>query len=77
MADLKDTPPQLPKAWVRDLDGTLVRAGSVTSQTYAARVWRLPTQFLMDDPPDWLPGVWPWIVWGALAALVLRLLTRK
>lgn len=65
-----------PQAWVRDSDGSLVRSGAVYAQSYGARLWRLPTQFLMSDPPNWLPPVWPWIVWGALALLVVRLFRR-
>ena len=68
--------PVMPKAWVRDSDRSLVRVGQVSDGSYSARLWRLPTQFLMDNPPDWLPGVWPWLVWGALAALVVRLFRR-
>lgn len=62
--------------WVRDADGSMVLAGAVYSQSYGARLWRLPTQFLMDRPPDWLPGVFPWLVWGALGFLVGRLFFR-
>lgn len=62
--------------WVRDADNSLVPAGAVYSQSYGARLWRLPTQFLMDRPPDWLPGVFPFLVWGALALLVSRLVVR-
>ena len=62
--------------WVRDADGSLVLAGAVYSQSYASRLWRLPTQFLMDRPPDWLPGLFPWLVWGALGLLVGRLIVR-
>ncbi len=72
MADLK----QSGERWVRDADNSLVPAGAVYSQSYGARLWRLPTQFLMDRPPDWLPGVFPFIVWGALALLVSRLVIR-
>lgn len=62
--------------WVRDADGSLVMAGAVYSQTYGARLWRLPTQFLMNRPPDWLPGLFPWLVWGGLGLLVARLVVR-
>jgi len=74
------TNPPLPSrvsTWVRDRDNSLVPVGDVYSQSYGARLWRLPTQFLMDDPPDWLPRVWPVLVWGLLMGLVIRVFFRR
>lgn len=64
-------------SWARDRDNSLVPVGEIYSQSYGIRLWRLPTQFLMDDPPNWLPRVFPWLVWGALVGLVARLFFRR
>ncbi len=69
--------PRMPSDFVRDSDRSLVPAGAVYSTSYASRIWRLPTQFLPDNPPAWVPAVWPWIVWGSLVALVARLFLRR
>jgi hypothetical protein len=41
-----------------------------------ARLWRLPTQFLPDEPPPILVPTLPFLVWGLIAWTVYKRLFR-
>ena len=64
------------KAYARDRDGSFVPQGEAYSQGPWARLWRLPTQFLPDEPPKILIPTLPFLVWGLLAWTIVKRFRR-
>jgi len=56
----------------RDADGTFVPTNRNYSTTRWAAIWRWPTKLLPDNPPDALIPATPWLVYGIVAALIVR-----
>ncbi len=62
--------------YTRSADGSFVPEGVAFNTGPWARLWRLPTQFLPDDPPPILVPTLPFVVWGLIAWTVYKRIFR-